>query len=70
MNEILEKYFTRDGMGFLRPKSDYIVVLDLFVPDFISYIEGNMAYSMASDNRYDLNKLTADDIAVYKRVIL
>lgn len=65
--ELLEKYFVFDGEMY-RPKDGYVIQLDLFSPDYISFIEGDMIYSMASDNKYSLQKIGMDCIKVFKHI--
>jgi len=72
--ELIEKYFTPcdipdiDMPNMYMPKDEYVIQLDLFTPDYISSIEGDMMYSMASDNKYSLREIGMDCIKIFKRV--
>lgn len=66
--EFIDKYFDCDEDGFCLVKEEYVIKLNFFEPDYISSIEEDMVYSMASDSKYSRAKLDPKLVQVYKRV--
>ena len=65
--ELLQKYFNFDGEDY-RPKKGIVVKLDFFTVDYISFVGDDMAYSMASDNKYNWAEIDINDIKIYSEI--